>query len=544
MGDTEVENTVACAIANRTSREKRLGSMVSTTILGVVYLFLVAVLFTDADAQPFDVFDLNVVLSTAERDVSTGVRAETTVVEQAKVTLFRFEGDDLVRIGTDVTVGGMAWFRALPAGDYFIQVVAVGFIVEKRRVTVGEDPTESEVSVRIQLRRPIDFGQTSEPGTVAPKAAGVRYAFGCNVVTLVFVQWQKQNTWTNAERQDALQAATNGMNAFVAQAPSEAHFSANVESRGTYTVTAAVGDECSEADVWVEDVLGQMGYTAGTVVDKANALATDRAAAVCGASPLCASCGIQNSGFLFFIARENASPSPVGGWNCHKGAYEVSYFGRSDNEEVYVHEIGHAFGTTDEYCTDFGGTIGWYCCGWPGGNWGCDAVGGCLAGENGNCEPVCGQDCDDSPGVFLDCQDGCPAANCTTQHTPCVMDGGATLTFCEFSRRQIGWVDSDCDGSLDCLESDCGSDPNRLGSRPLASDCVGSPYSGIFVDGAALGPVYGTELFPYHTVTEGYNAAAPGQDVNIAGGSYNEQPDMTKAVTLKLWGCGNVVIGQ
>jgi hypothetical protein len=419
-------------------------------------------------------------------------------------------------------------------GEYLVQVNVEGYIIEKKSLNVSGD-----TKVTIELRRPIDYGNGSFLEK-APEYAGARYAFGCNSVSLIFAQWQNLNAWTDALRQTSIDAATHGMNAFMSQAPTWAHFVSHVENLGTYTVTKPVGDTCALGAQWIAEIMTQMGYTTGTLEEKLNQLARARANAKCGSSPLCGSCGLTNSGFLFFIAREN-SGSGVGGWNCG-GTYQISYFGNSDDPVVYIHEIGHAFGTNDEYCTNLGGSNGFYCCGWPSGNWGCSNTGGCLNVPNSNCDPLCGQNCTPG-GAFTDCQDGCPSSNCTT-HTPCPMDGGATETFCNVSRRQLGWVDDDCDEALNCLESNCGTSPNSIRSFPATSDCP-AKYSGIFVDGSAGATQNGTALYPFNTLLKAYNAATDGADINIMSGTYPETIDMTKRIQLKKWGCGSApVIGN
>ena len=482
---------------------------------------------------------IEVSLVTSERDLITGKRALVPVGDASRATLQLFSssgnsllpssGIDRKAVATAAASRGIARFEGIATGDYLLQVVAEGFIAVKKTISLKGGAGEK---VTIELRRPIDFGSSSATGE---PFSGVQYAFGCNSVSLIFVQWQNQNTWTDALRQASINAATNGMNTFATQAPPEAHFISHVENLGTYTVTAPVGDTCGLANAWITDILGQMGYTSVTQ------LAQARAAAACGSSPMCSSCGLQNSGFIFFIAREFSSPGNVGGWNC-SGVFEISYFGRADETVVYIHEIGHAFGTNDEYCTNLGGNNGMYCCGWPGGNWGCTATGGCLGQANNNCDPLCGQNCTPASG-FTDCQDSCPASNCTT-HTPCVMDGSATETFCDTSRRQLGWVDTDCDAALNCLESNCGTNPASIRSFPASSDCP-AKYSGIFVDSGA-GPIQiGTAPLPFATVLQGYNAAPAGSDINIKAGSYPEVLNMTKKVNLKRWGCsGEAIVGR
>jgi hypothetical protein len=390
---------------------------------------LFSILFLFAWTWPAfcDAASIEVSLVTSGRDLLTGNNSLVPVgdASRASVQLFKSSGAGLspssglglTAVATMAASQGTARFQGIIIGEYFLQVVAEGFIVGKKTISVKDD---TGAKVTMELRRPMDFGSSSATGE---PFSGVQYAFGCNSVSLIFAQWQGQNTWTDALRQASINAATNGMNAFTSQAPPEAHFTSHVENLGTYTVTAPIGDTCGLASAWIGDILTQMGYTTGTVAERATQLAKDRAAAACGSNPMCSSCGPQNSGFLFFITREFSSPGNVGGWNC-SGGFEISYFGRSNETVVYIHEIGHAFGTTDEYCTNLGGNNGMYCCGWPGGNWGCTATSGCLGQANSNCDPLCGQNCTPSSG-FTDCQDSCPAANCTT-HTPCVMDGSAT----------------------------------------------------------------------------------------------------------------------
>jgi hypothetical protein len=77
---------------------------------------------------------------------------------------------------------GVALFPALAPAEYFLQVVAEGFIVARQNITVTGDDT-----ITIELRRPVDLGNGSL--TITPKFAGARYAFGCNVVSLIFVPY-------------------------------------------------------------------------------------------------------------------------------------------------------------------------------------------------------------------------------------------------------------------------------------------------------------------------------------------------------------------
>ncbi len=241
-----------------------------------------------------------------------------------------------------------------------------------------------------------------------------------------------------------------------------------METIGTFT-GRTVGNWCSEADLWVDEVLVQLGYTTGSLSDKLTSLSNTRRDATCGMSPACGGCGVNSSSFLFFVTRDDSTM--WGGWNCG-GEYLISYWNRYADAQVYSHEVGHGFGANDEYCVPSQD----YCCGWVSGTWGCSNTGGCLSGPNDNCDPTCGATCGST-----DCQDGCPAANCTT-HTACAMDGSGTLTYCNPTRRQMGWIDTDGDGGLDCLESACGTDPNDPASVPgcvnLPPVCdLGGPYT-------------------------------------------------------------------
>jgi hypothetical protein len=518
-------------IQMRASRNSEKRKNRSFTLILPLLLISISALSVPVSADTLDV-----ILVTSERNVTTGVRTTVPVddVTKADIRLFNTSAKSSSAMAEVTADKSMARFSRISSGEYLLQVMIEGFIIEKKKLAVSGD-----TKTTVELRRPIDFGNGDLPGK-APEYAGARYAFGCNSVSLIFAQWQGLNSWTDALRQISVNAATQGMNAFMSQAPESAHFVSHVENLGKYTVTKPVGDTCGLGMEWIREILTQMGYTTGTDTEKLNQLARARGNALCGSNPRCGSCGLNNSGFLFFIARENSGTN-VGGWNCG-GTYQISYFGNSDETGVYMHEIGHAFGTNDEYCTNLGGNNGFYCCGWPSGNFGCSNTGGCLNVANSNCAPACGQNC--TPGsTFTDCQDGCPASNCTN-HTPCVMDGGNSGIFCETSRRQMGWVDDDCDEALNCLETDCGTAPNNIGSFPAASDCP-AQYSGIFVDSNAGTTQNGTSLYPFSTVLKAYNAATEGVDINIRPGTYPETLDMSKRLQLRKWGCGSApVIGN
>lgn len=449
----------------------------------------------------------------------------------ARIDIFRISENTLEKVETLTTRDAAFLIAGLPEGEYLLQVLVPLFLPEKRKFHLTSDLTFD-----FQLRRPMDYG--NGPLSLEPKYAGSRHAFGCNSVSLIFVQWSGGNTWDNTLRGNALDAARSGMSDFEAQAPPGAKFRSHVENLGTYTVTSPVGNTCGEAEAWIDEVLDDMGYTSGTVSSRLDTLAQARAGILCGRVPYCQSCGLESSGFLFFIARNSSDPGGVGGWNCGGGRFQISYFGRSDDPEVYTHEIGHAFGTTDEYCTQLS-DFGWYCCGWVGGNWGCDATGGCLSGTNDNCDPVCGQDCDPNTAGTQDCRDGCPLANCTS-HTPCTMDGGSSTTFCAASRKQLGWQDTDGDGYPDCLETDCGTSPTSYSSRPT---CI-QPYD-VYVDGNYTGAELGTMANPFNTVREGNDYCRDGDTLNIRNGPFDETLIMDKDIDVEKWGTGaDVVIGS
>ncbi len=449
----------------------------------------------------------------------------------ARIDIFRIGDNAFEKVDTISTAKTAFQVAGLAEGDYLMQVIVPGFLIEKRRFFLSSD-----LGFELKLRRPIDFG--NGPVSLESKYAGARHAFGCNSVSLIFVQWSGGSSWTNTLRGNALDAARSGMDDFENQAPPGAKFRSHVENLGTYTVSSPVGNTCGQAEAWIDEVLDDMGRTSGSVSSRLDTLARDRAEVLCGSVPYCQSCGLESSGFLFFIARNSSNPGGVGGWNCGGGRFQISYFGRSDDPEVYTHEIGHAFGTTDEYCVQLS-NFGWYCCGWTHLDWGCDNTGGCLNVANDNCDPACGQDCfPGTPGV-QDCRDGCPLANCTT-HTPCTMDGSATTTFCEVSRRQMGWQDSDGDGYPDCLETDCGTNPNSYSSRP---NCI-QPYD-VYVDGDWSGAELGTIANPYNTVREGHDGCHEGDTLNIKNGPFNETLTMDKEIKVEKWGAGaDVVIGS
>jgi Zn-dependent metalloprotease len=55
----------------------------------------------------------------------------------------------------------------------------------------------------------------------------------------------------------------------------------------------------------------------------------------------------------------------------------------------------------------------------------------------------------------------------------------------------------------------------------------------VYVDAAWWGPEFGTELFPYNTVTEGYDASYPGDRLKIKAGTYNETLTFRKIMKLE-----------
>ena len=445
---------------------------------------------------------------------------EADIWYETSVMLFSLP-DSKIIVTTAPDDSGQFAFGDLEPGDYMVQVVAPNHIVSKTRVTVGMGHEDASQQLEIVLLRPIDPGIG---GVVDPlgliDGAGIDHAFGCVSISLIFVQFQGSSTWTAAQINTATTAAQTSMNSFAAIAPPGAHVTTTVEDFGTYTVTNPVGCWCADADLWVDEVLQQAGYTTGSLDARIADLSNDRRDALCGTDPLCDGCGADASNFLFFITRDDCAL--WGGWNC-TGRYLISYWNRYDDSVVYIHEVGHGFGANDEYCVPNQD----YCCGWfLTSTWGCDKTGGCLSGTNDNCDPACGVDCG---GV--DCQDGCPNANCTT-HTACAMDGSNTLTFCQATRRQIGWVDSDGDDALDCLESACGTDPGDDTSIPI---CVAPP------EADANGP-YGAECAGATTSLQldGTGSSDPDPDDTLTfswstdcpGGVFDDATDPAPVLTV------------
>jgi hypothetical protein len=513
---------------------KRTGTLRRFSALATAGI-LVALMSAHADASDSS-YEISVVLLepyvTSDSPVEKYRLLETRAEAPIRIDLFRVSKDRLLKVDTATTTTASYQNLGLPEGEYLLQVIAAGFLPEKRRFHL-----KSNYKLSIRLRRPIDYGSGPPPSGGSGKGAGSPYAAGRIAVSLIFVQWSEQSTWTSSLRQLAIDAAEDGMSDFQAQAPAGAGFHSIVENAGTYTVTSPIGNECVEADLWVDEVLLAMGYSSGLLNDRLSDLAEDRRTAIYGTSSYCQICDRSSSGFLFFVTREPPDPDDVGGWNC-SGRYQITYFGRSDEPVIYVHEIGHAFGTMDEYCTEFQ-SLGWYCCGWVGGpgGWGCNATDGCLQTQNDNCDPLCGEDCDDGPG-FLDCQDGCPQWNCEN-HITCAMDGGSSTNFCPSSRLHLGWQDSDGDSYLNCLENGCGTNPNDPTSFP---DC--RPFNDVYVDGNWIGPELGTFASPYRTVAAGYQAAIPGDVLHIKNGPFNETPVLDKEVRLEKWGLdASIVIG-
>ncbi len=66
----------------------------------------------------------------------------------------------------------------------------------------------------------------------------------------------------------------------------------------------------------------------------------------------------------------------------------------------------------------------------------------------------------------------------------------------------------------------------------------------IYVDWSYSGPEQGTELHPFNTVAEGLNAANPGDDLIIKGGSYDETVTFDIILEVKSWDDNTVTIGE
>jgi len=436
----------------------------------VLYFALVAMPST-AFAQDTNSIKGRIVTDIVGEKVFAGpADAQDAIMQDTEITLFALPAGKIVGKAAPDWSGEFAFFGLEP-GEYLVQVVAPNYIVSKTKVTVGSarEPQAAEQQLEIRLRRPIDPGMGPGPSfshlldVREQAAAGVNHAFGCISISLVFVQFQGSNTWTATQISNAMNAATTAMNAFQSIAPPGANITTHVENLGTFTVTNPVGNWCSEAELWVAEILTQAGYTTGSLSSRIAALSNDRRDANCGTNPICSECGAGSSSYLFFITRDDSTM--WGGWNCGN-EYLISYWNRYDESVVYMHEVGHGFGALDEYCVPSQD----YCCGWVTGSWGCANTGGCLSHSNDNCDPACGSDCGGG-GPFVDCQDGCPAWNCTN-HTPCAMDGSSTLSFCPDTQIHIGWVDTDGDLVLDCLETACSTDPNNPASYP---ECVNLP---------------------------------------------------------------------
>jgi len=91
-----------------------------------------------------------------------------------------------------------------------------------------------------------------------------------------------------------------------------------------------------------------------------------------------------------------------------------------------------------------------------------------------------------------------------------------------------------------CLRNGSGNLGNANGIEYL-------PYSVVYVDGNHGGAELGTKLYPYNTVSEGYNAIAKYGTLSIRGGSYSGSQNvpitLQKPITTRSYG-GNTIIGE
>ncbi len=126
--------------------------------------------------------------------------------EPARIDIFNILDDKFSKVDTISTIQGSFQFIDVPQGEYLIQVVVPGFLPLKKKISL-----DSDFNSEFKLRRPIDYGSGPIPSGVTPKFAGAGHAFGCNVVTQIFVQWSGDSTWTEALQTAARDAANSGM---------------------------------------------------------------------------------------------------------------------------------------------------------------------------------------------------------------------------------------------------------------------------------------------------------------------------------------------
>lgn len=183
-------------------------------------------------------------------------------------------------------------------------------------------------------------------------------------------------------------------------------------------------DPHGDAHLWINDVMGNLGYTQANYIDRVLAYAND----------LRQTYSTDWAFVVFMVNAENDvdgmfAPGSWGipnavvtAWASRPGPHFVANSksgiglgaAKEQLNEVVDHEIGHVFGAADEAWSDTGGDC------FPGST--CTARFGYLGIQNQNCDVPCSIDVD------------------------CVMRSGSPFLVCPYSAGQVGWWDSDDPG--------------------------------------------------------------------------------------------------
>ena len=187
-------------------------------------------------------------------------------------------------------------------------------------------------------------------------------------------------------------------------------------------------------DLWVTQILGKMGYTSGDRFVRSRALASDtrRADGTDWGVNVFVVDSLNDVDGAFADGR--FAYTWIGGPHVVM-TYDNKAWGIGRMDQVFRHELQHAFWAFDEY---------------SGSGCSCTDHRGYLDGANANC------------------------MSCNAFADACVMisDGDA---MCDATRRQIGWADLDGDGDLDVV----GEDPDTFLDPAPSRVCTTPPVAGL-----------------------------------------------------------------
>lgn len=294
------------------------------------------------------------------------------------------------------------------------------------------------------------LGGEFSPGPDEPEEQTSLYMAGDIGISLLYMESEDSRVcenpdftenWTTGERNFAIVQITTGLRQLREFAPTEWLTFVLGESPVCATSVEPIRLSTAVSDTWKAEALEQLGYTGGAVLDMTFELNNDRRSTYG-----------TDWWYTIYLVRdvcdqdhrfENGYASMA---NVNGPSMILLYINGFDypaNElyKVAVHESCHIFGARDEYST-LGTCTGPY---------------GYLRAEHQN------------------------RVGCSTNH-PCIMRDGDTFAVCPYTKDQLGWHDTDGDGSFDPIDHPSSDRSMTIGDQDplILGDHVDVFSDGIF----------------------------------------------------------------